>query len=180
MLGIAERNRASMEKGGQSASAGSRKFEYGGEAVIELDREPDSVRNGAGETTITVKLSKNRNGGLGQAVLPPALARRVPAVPRGPAAVNVVLSLAQLEQFDPHTADRGQELRFNCPLCGYREEERRFASLTRRPEGHRQMVLPPLRRQGRAAGALGGEATGEPARSRPGAAPAGVRAGGNS
>jgi replicative DNA helicase len=68
VLAIAERNRASMRGGGVSSSAGTRKFEYGSEAVIELDREESETRNGAGEVPVTLKLSKNRNGGRGEKV----------------------------------------------------------------------------------------------------------------
>lgn len=62
VLGIAERNRMSMSTGGLSASAGSRKFEYGGESVWELNRKEDAVPDGAGEVAVTLRLVKNRNG----------------------------------------------------------------------------------------------------------------------
>jgi replicative DNA helicase len=62
VLGIAERNRMNMTTGGLSASAGSRKFEYGGESVWELNRKEDAVPDGAGEVAVTLRLVKNRNG----------------------------------------------------------------------------------------------------------------------
>ena len=51
-----------MAAGGLSASAGSRKFEYGGESVWDLQRADDAVPNAAGEIEVTLKLVKNRNG----------------------------------------------------------------------------------------------------------------------
>lgn len=60
VLVIAERNRMSMAKGGLSGGAGTRKIEYSAESVIELDAQSDPNLNG--ETTVTLRLSKNRNG----------------------------------------------------------------------------------------------------------------------
>lgn len=68
ILAIAERNRASMSKGGLSAGAGNRKFEYGAEAMIDLGREDDAAPNANGEYDVTLKLVKNRNGGPGRKV----------------------------------------------------------------------------------------------------------------
>ncbi len=68
VLGIAERNRTAMSKGGLSASAGSRKFEYGSESVWSLDRKEDAQPDAAGETEITLTLQKNRNGAPGRRV----------------------------------------------------------------------------------------------------------------
>lgn len=68
ILGIAERNRSSMKTGGLHASAGNRKFEYSGEAVIELDEAKDATRTGSGEIPVDLKLSKNRNGARGKTV----------------------------------------------------------------------------------------------------------------
>lgn len=67
ILAIAERNRASMEKGGVSGAAGSRKLEYGSESVLELDRKPEGERwSGGAEAQIQVRLSKNRHGAIGR------------------------------------------------------------------------------------------------------------------
>jgi replicative DNA helicase len=67
ILAIAERNRASM-KGGLSAGAGSRKFEYRGETVLDLERDPDAREDAAGEVAVAVKFAKNRNGAAGRKV----------------------------------------------------------------------------------------------------------------
>lgn len=66
---VSERNRASMEKGGQSSGAGTRKIEYGGETIIELDREKDAREDGGGEVSITLRLSKNRHGAAGKTLV---------------------------------------------------------------------------------------------------------------
>ncbi len=63
ILAIAERNRASVGKGGISASAGSRKAEYGSETVIGLSSD---TANAQGLTPITLKLDKNRHGRPGR------------------------------------------------------------------------------------------------------------------
>jgi replicative DNA helicase len=68
VLCIAERNRAGMERGGVNAGAGSRKIEYGAESVIELNRDADSKPDSSNEVEVTLKLSKNRNGSIGQPV----------------------------------------------------------------------------------------------------------------
>jgi len=66
VLAIAERNRASMETGGLHAGAGSRKIEYGGEAVIGLAAPKEDIRpDAAGEVEITVTVHKNRHGATG-------------------------------------------------------------------------------------------------------------------
>ena len=65
---ICERNRASMDKGGLSSGAGTRKIEYGGETIIELDREKDAREDGVGEVDVTLRLSKNRNGAAGKSI----------------------------------------------------------------------------------------------------------------
>jgi replicative DNA helicase len=65
VLGLAERNRASMKRGGLSASAGTRKFEFGAETMIELDRDDDVQPDPNGETLVTLRLSKNRSGAPG-------------------------------------------------------------------------------------------------------------------
>jgi len=64
VVGIGERNRSSMKEGGQSASAGTRSFEYSSESVIELQAVKDKHDAADGKTHIEVTLSKNRNGAL--------------------------------------------------------------------------------------------------------------------
>ncbi|HVS41314.1 MAG TPA: DnaB-like helicase C-terminal domain-containing protein [Candidatus Dormibacteraeota bacterium] len=60
VVAIAERNRATMS-GGMHASAGSRKFEYKSDSVLDLSRE------GVGEVvSVTVRIDKNRNGAAGR------------------------------------------------------------------------------------------------------------------
>jgi replicative DNA helicase len=68
ILIIAERNRQSMQSGGLSAGAGTRKLEYGAESVLDLTRDPEAVTDAAGEWEITLKLEKNRNGEPGRPV----------------------------------------------------------------------------------------------------------------
>lgn len=67
-LCIAERNRASKDSGGQAASAGTRRFEYGAESVIELHRDMSAAADAnaeySGDIAVTVKVSKNRHGTL--------------------------------------------------------------------------------------------------------------------
>lgn len=62
VLAIAERNRAAMKAGGQSAGAGTRKIEYASESVIELDRSPEAVPDANDSVEVKLTLSKNRNG----------------------------------------------------------------------------------------------------------------------
>lgn len=69
ILLIAERNRASMKGGGQSASAGSRRFEYAGESVIELDSIEKETEDGDGWKTVKLTVSKNRHGSCGDVLL---------------------------------------------------------------------------------------------------------------
>lgn len=66
ILTTAERNRASMGTGGLNASAGTRRFEYGGESVWDLaaEGEPDAT----GEKTVKLTLQKNRNGTAGKSL----------------------------------------------------------------------------------------------------------------
>jgi replicative DNA helicase len=77
VLAVAERNRASMAAGGLSASAGSRKFEYTGESVLDLsagDREREAPGAAVAsmapatpnETPVTLTIQKNRNGAAGK------------------------------------------------------------------------------------------------------------------
>lgn len=69
ILLIAERNRASMKGGGQSASAGSRRFEYAGESVIELDSIEKETEDVDGWKTVKLTVSKNRHGSCGDVLL---------------------------------------------------------------------------------------------------------------
>jgi replicative DNA helicase len=62
ILAIAERNRASMTKGGLSASAGHRSFEYGAESMLELNRAEDAVEDASGEVSVRLRIAKNRHG----------------------------------------------------------------------------------------------------------------------
>ena len=66
VVGIAERNRGAMEKGGLSASAGSRKFEYGAESVLDLSRKESAAIDAAGEVDVRLTIVKNRNGSVGR------------------------------------------------------------------------------------------------------------------
>jgi replicative DNA helicase len=65
-----ERNRKGNEKssGGLNSGAGSRKIEYGAETVIDLDRDMEAQSDGAGEFSITLRLAKNRHGGIGRPI----------------------------------------------------------------------------------------------------------------
>ncbi len=67
VLGIAERNRASMTGGGLNASAGSRRFEYTGESVLGLSvDEKGGTPPPVGETPVVLHVAKNRNGAAGK------------------------------------------------------------------------------------------------------------------
>jgi replicative DNA helicase len=66
VLGVAERNRASMTKGGLSASAGSRKFEFSAESVLDLATDTEKGPDAAGEMAVVLKIAKNRNGSPGR------------------------------------------------------------------------------------------------------------------
>ena len=124
VLAIAERNRAKMSTGGLDASAGSRRFEYGAESVLALNREKDEGADG--EAKITLTIEKNRNGASGRAstccsTVPSSASPRydVERVAERP-----VLSLADLEGFDPSAPARGRERRFCCPLPGCADKRR--------------------------------------------------------
>jgi len=65
VLAVAERNRSSMKSDGLSASAGTRKFEYGAESLLSLDADGDSLDDN-GEIEVKAKISKNRNGATGK------------------------------------------------------------------------------------------------------------------
>jgi replicative DNA helicase len=68
IVAIAERNRPSMKEGGLSASAGSRKFEYGGESVLSLSRDKETNGDAAGDVAVTLMIEKNRNGAPGKKI----------------------------------------------------------------------------------------------------------------
>jgi replicative DNA helicase len=70
VLGVAERNRAAMSAGGLSASAGSRKFEYGAETVLGItaDTSPGAGPLPAGQKALVVSIEKNRHGSAGGTV----------------------------------------------------------------------------------------------------------------
>lgn len=67
ILITSERNRQSIEKGGLSAGAGTRKIEYSAETVIELDVKQNTLEVD-GKRLVVAKLSKNRNGEPGKQV----------------------------------------------------------------------------------------------------------------
>jgi replicative DNA helicase len=69
VLAISERNRESMSSGGMSAGAGSRKIEYGAEAIIDLGREADARPDLTGEVPVKLRLAKNRHGAPGKSVV---------------------------------------------------------------------------------------------------------------
>jgi replicative DNA helicase len=65
LIGIAERNRASRQ-GGQASSAGSRRFEYAAESMMELDIEdPKAPPDAQGWKKVRLTVSKNRHGECG-------------------------------------------------------------------------------------------------------------------
>jgi hypothetical protein len=51
-----------MDKGGMSASAGTRRFEFAAESVLELDA---GERDAHERVEVTVKIAKNRHGAPG-------------------------------------------------------------------------------------------------------------------
>jgi replicative DNA helicase len=68
VLAIAERNRDSMKRGGLSAAAGTRKFEYGGESVLDLTKDDKAPPGQSGTTAVVATLEKNRNGSRGKRI----------------------------------------------------------------------------------------------------------------
>jgi replicative DNA helicase len=68
VLVIAERNRASMQKGGLSAGAGHRGIEFGAESVWSLNRDEDDRAGPLGDVPVKVKVEKNRNGVAGRSI----------------------------------------------------------------------------------------------------------------
>jgi len=67
-LVIAERNRASMQKGGMSAGAGHRGIEFGAESVWSLNRDDDERPGPLGDVPVKLKIEKNRNGVAGKSI----------------------------------------------------------------------------------------------------------------
>jgi replicative DNA helicase len=68
-LVLSERNRFSMQRGGMSAGAGTRRIEYGADVLMELSREDaDKRREGSGVERIELKITKNRLGPAGAVV----------------------------------------------------------------------------------------------------------------
>lgn len=65
VLTVAERNRMSMNKGGLSAGAGTRKLEYGAWTVLDLGRKEGDKADANGEVEVVVTLDKNREGQKG-------------------------------------------------------------------------------------------------------------------
>jgi replicative DNA helicase len=68
VLVIAERNRASMAKGGMSAGAGHRGIEFGAESVWSLNRDEETMAGPLGDVPVKLKIEKNRNGVAGKTV----------------------------------------------------------------------------------------------------------------
>lgn len=68
ILAICERNRGSMNGGGLNAGAGTRKIEYSGETVIDLNRAEEAHPNADGEVLVKLRFSKNRHGAAGRSV----------------------------------------------------------------------------------------------------------------
>lgn len=72
ILGVAERNRATMATGGLNSAAGSRKFEYGAESVIGLaveeGRDAAAPAAASGEKPVRITVEKNRNGAAGMSL----------------------------------------------------------------------------------------------------------------
>lgn len=64
VLIIAERNRGSMESGGQNSSKGTGRWEYAGESVFGVDREKEE-ESPDGWTKVKLTVSKNRHGKTG-------------------------------------------------------------------------------------------------------------------
>jgi replicative DNA helicase len=67
VLTLAERSRAAMKDGGVNAAAGSRRFEYGAESVISLDRK-GAIDSTNGAVPIELVLDKNRHGASGRKI----------------------------------------------------------------------------------------------------------------
>jgi replicative DNA helicase len=67
VLIVAERNRAAMQSGGQSAGAGTRKLEYGAETMFDLEPSKDPY-DANGQKPVKLTLAKNRHGSPGEQV----------------------------------------------------------------------------------------------------------------
>jgi len=66
---LSERNRMSMQRGGMSAGAGTRRIEYGADVLMELQRENDTAARGtSGVERIDLRITKNRLGPAGATV----------------------------------------------------------------------------------------------------------------
>jgi replicative DNA helicase len=71
ILLVAEQNRASLKAdsaGDVNSSAGSRRFEYTSEAVLDLHRKKGAQPDINGEVETTLTIAKNRNGASGKPV----------------------------------------------------------------------------------------------------------------
>ena len=65
---VCERNRAGMDGGSVNSGVGTRRVEYGAEAVLDLHREKDTQPDGSGEVPVILRFAKNRHGAAGQTV----------------------------------------------------------------------------------------------------------------
>jgi len=70
VIGTAERNRASAEKGGVGSSAGTRRFEYSAETVIGITVEEgkDAPMLPFPQKPVRIVVEKNRNGAAGMSL----------------------------------------------------------------------------------------------------------------
>ncbi len=68
VLGLAEQNRASMSSGGLNSAAGSRKFEYKGHTVLDLQAD-ENDKGDSWPKRVELRIHKNRSGSHGM-VLP--------------------------------------------------------------------------------------------------------------
>jgi hypothetical protein len=91
-----------MKGGGLSASAGSRKSEYGGESVLSLSRDKETTGDAAGDVAVTMMIEKNRNRRTRKKIkllFNGALQRFLEAATM--IENRPILTLADLEAFDP-------------------------------------------------------------------------------
>jgi replicative DNA helicase len=70
VLGIGERSKGNETRGGMSATAGTRVFEYAAETVLGLDAGENAGESGADAwpRSVTLRLEKNRNGAAGKPI----------------------------------------------------------------------------------------------------------------
>lgn len=68
ILMTSERNHGGVRSGGSNVRAGTRKIEYQGETVINLDRTEGAPPDGRGEVEVTLSLAKNRHGAVGKKI----------------------------------------------------------------------------------------------------------------